>query len=605
MNTHFNGIGVENFRVFKDSQYFDFAPITILTGTNSSGKSSLINLLALLKETYKGNFMPLFLSQVGELFERNLDKDWTSNRIGDAEKLTHNRNNSNSIEVYLPVPKNSMAIHMKFELVDKEYILQQLEFKLLGKADYKEQEGVSLLKVTRKLNQVNKIEATEIELNLRYCYDALLNGEDSEDSKSFYYWLDNDSQLTNSVESLLKTIYKGGNTKINNRKFNEDLYFLYSCINWYRFHSNDFNLCQNVNMSLEGGFNLNTFQRQIIGFFRLSHKFESNKADEFIEKKMTDFGKHLLRGKKSEGLKWFNKLKPVLKFIFKSILEKQLNDVEEPQYKSKRSPMGLTIAAQEDLLNKAIEDFFQYFGVDFRTISNFDFIGNKRESINRNTSLSATDNITSLIKRFYYLPTIEQVRLLEFYKYWIAAFDIADNFKIDTIDGFYKLGFKVNETWVGLNDLGHGVTMLLPMILSVKLMYSDYETFKHTNESFKPQIIVIEEPDSNLHPALQSKLADFFMEAANEYNVQFIIETHSEYLIRKLQYLTAKGEIKPEDTQIYYFHPPDDVPEGEKQGYPININADGSLTKNFGTGFFDESVNIALELFLLKKEQTN
>ena len=48
METHLKGIGVENFRVFKDEQYFDFAPITLLTGTNSSGKSSLINLIKLL-----------------------------------------------------------------------------------------------------------------------------------------------------------------------------------------------------------------------------------------------------------------------------------------------------------------------------------------------------------------------------------------------------------------------------------------------------------------------------------------------------------------------------------------------------------------------------
>jgi hypothetical protein len=32
---HLTGIGIENFRVFKDYTEFDFAPITILTGANS------------------------------------------------------------------------------------------------------------------------------------------------------------------------------------------------------------------------------------------------------------------------------------------------------------------------------------------------------------------------------------------------------------------------------------------------------------------------------------------------------------------------------------------------------------------------------------------
>jgi AAA15 family ATPase/GTPase len=38
-------ISIDNFRVFKEKTEFEFAPITILTGTNSSGKSSLVDAL--------------------------------------------------------------------------------------------------------------------------------------------------------------------------------------------------------------------------------------------------------------------------------------------------------------------------------------------------------------------------------------------------------------------------------------------------------------------------------------------------------------------------------------------------------------------------------
>ena len=47
------------------------------------------------------------------------------------------------------------------------------------------------------------------------------------------------------------------------------------------------------------------------------------------------------------------------------------------------------------------------------------------------------------------------------------------------------------------------------------------------------------------------------------------------------------------------------MPLGETQTYPINITKDGSLTRNFGKGFFDEADNIAMELFLLKMGQKN
>jgi AAA15 family ATPase/GTPase len=42
MQTHLKGFGLENFRVFKDYTWFDFAPITILTGPNNSDKSSTV-----------------------------------------------------------------------------------------------------------------------------------------------------------------------------------------------------------------------------------------------------------------------------------------------------------------------------------------------------------------------------------------------------------------------------------------------------------------------------------------------------------------------------------------------------------------------------------
>lgn len=51
MKTHLKGFGLENFRVFKDYTYFDFAPITILTGPNNSGKSSLNKALLLFKDS--------------------------------------------------------------------------------------------------------------------------------------------------------------------------------------------------------------------------------------------------------------------------------------------------------------------------------------------------------------------------------------------------------------------------------------------------------------------------------------------------------------------------------------------------------------------------
>ncbi len=50
---HLSGLGLKNFRVFEKKQWLIFAPITILTGTNSSGKSSLISAIEIISESNK------------------------------------------------------------------------------------------------------------------------------------------------------------------------------------------------------------------------------------------------------------------------------------------------------------------------------------------------------------------------------------------------------------------------------------------------------------------------------------------------------------------------------------------------------------------------
>lgn len=75
MKTHLKGFGLENFRVFKDYTYFDFAPITILTGPNNSGKSSLNKALLLFKDS---------IDSVGQKATI-----WLLRKIKDAEKRFH------------------------------------------------------------------------------------------------------------------------------------------------------------------------------------------------------------------------------------------------------------------------------------------------------------------------------------------------------------------------------------------------------------------------------------------------------------------------------------------------------------------------------------
>jgi AAA15 family ATPase/GTPase len=174
---------------------------------------------------------------------------------------------------------------------------------------------------------------------------------------------------------------------------------------------------------------------------------------------------------------------------------------------------------------------------------------------------------------------------------------------------------------INLADHGNGINQLLPIIMKIGIAienyfqewieqtaaeqrYSENAEFGKEKEWFhsKP-VFIIEEPEMGLHPSLQSKLADVLVEWSRHVNL--IVETHSEYLIRRLRGLVVDGTAKPNQIKIYYFHDPSNIPEGESQVYPIDIDSDGSLSKNFGKGFLDEASNLNIALYNYSKEQHN
>lgn len=159
-----------------------------------------------------------------------------------------------------------------------------------------------------------------------------------------------------------------------------------------------------------------------------------------------------------------------------------------------------------------------------------------------------------------------------------------------------------------LADEGYGITQLVALLLQIenKILNATRWSFSIVHglygESpiqYDPSVIYIEEPEIHLHPEYQSKLADMFVEAYQNYNIHFIIETHSEYLIRKLQVLVADKENKltPNDVSLNYVEKDEN---GISSNRKIGIREDGSLDGTFGNGFYDEADSLAIELFRRK-----
>ena len=47
--------------------------------------------------------------------------------------------------------------------------------------------------------------------------------------------------------------------------------------------------------------------------------------------------------------------------------------------------------------------------------------------------------------------------------------------------------------------------------------------------------VILEQPEIHLHPSVQSGLADVFIDVWRKRNVQILVESHSEHLLRRLR----------------------------------------------------------------------
>ncbi len=134
------------------------------------------------------------------------------------------------------------------------------------------------------------------------------------------------------------------------------------------------------------------------------------------------------------------------------------------------------------------------------------------------------------------------------------------------------------KTEVLLTDVGFGVSQVLPVVV---------ECFYVPARS----IVIFEQPEIHLHPAVQAELADLFIDAIRareggaDRNVQFIIESHSEHLLRRLQRRIAEGALAPQDAALYFV----DSTGGEARIAELEVDSYGRIS-NWPDNFFGDAI---------------
>jgi predicted ATPase len=139
---------------------------------------------------------------------------------------------------------------------------------------------------------------------------------------------------------------------------------------------------------------------------------------------------------------------------------------------------------------------------------------------------------------------------------------------------------SASAAMVKLTDVGFGVGQVLPVIV---------ECFHVPRRS----VVIFEQPEIHLHPRVQSELADLFIDAVRAREsgqpreCQFIIESHSEHFLRRLQRRIAEGTIAAEDVALYFVSAAHGT--GEASIAPLQVDRYGNIL-NWPDGFFGDEM---------------
>ena len=165
--------------------------------------------------------------------------------------------------------------------------------------------------------------------------------------------------------------------------------------------------------------------------------------------------------------------------------------------------------------------------------------------------------------------------------HWLNELGLIHEFRLEEIakgTNLYRAMVKTSSSSVptALTDVGFGVSQVLPALV---LLY------------YVPEgsTVLMEQPEIHLHPAVQSGLADVMLSVAEARNVQILVESHSEHLMRRLQRRVAEETVSSKDVKLYFVS----AVEGEAQASDLVLNEWGEI-KNWPEQFFgDEMGEIA------------
>lgn len=160
---------------------------------------------------------------------------------------------------------------------------------------------------------------------------------------------------------------------------------------------------------------------------------------------------------------------------------------------------------------------------------------------------------------------------------WLSYLGVAE--KVLTTDRG-KIGHELQVNTAETNkshdltNVGVGVSQVLPIVVMALL-------------GEKGSLLIFEQPELHLHPKIQARLGDFFL-AMSLLGKQCIVETHSEYLIERLRRRIAEDDSDryAQLVSVYFF----EMEDGQTKYSEVEINEYGAILEWPGD-FFDQAAD--------------
>ena len=160
---------------------------------------------------------------------------------------------------------------------------------------------------------------------------------------------------------------------------------------------------------------------------------------------------------------------------------------------------------------------------------------------------------------------------------WLQQLGLIQSFQLHRIaperrEFEVRVRLHAESPEVLLTEVGFGVSQVLPVLVLCA-------------SAQKGSILILEQPEIHLHPAVQAGLADILIETSQR-GVQLILESHSEHLLRRLQRRIAETKLTPEETALYFC-------ESDKTGTshlkPLDVDTYGNIN-NWPEHFFGDEM---------------